>query len=426
MIWSIYVPIASLLLFFIWMLRITLRARASLRKVNLETDQITTVLEELRKTRRFTEHHEYWLDDTYNFITRNSNIDNNPLLELVNRFHAMRSLAAPDVAAALQSISDREVDKLEIARETPNSLLLLGIMGTVIGMVIALANFGLAGLQGEGATLSIGRIMGSMFIAFISTGFALLMSVTTRGYLEKVSIHQSDMLADLESYAFNYLAPLLLPKQDSAMQQQFQELLDRQQILLGESLEKSSVTLDKFTGAIDQAQQVTKGLASSLSENASTVAKVGHRMSNDLNQVSNEVSSKLLIGLSRIDQDLAAHRLGIESSHNEAQARFEEERHWNLQQAELLHERFQETIKLLERNNLELLKGFTNMSAHLAEQVERQTQSLDGLRQDLGSLSDRLVEGQERQHATFLQTVQSFLQEQFNDLARSFGLKRRN
>ena len=426
MIWSIYVPIASLLLFFVWMLRITLRARASLQRVNLETDQITGVLEDLRKTRRFTEHHEYWLDDTYNFITRNSNIDNNPLLELVNRFHAMRSLAAPDVAAALQSISDREVDKLEIARETPKSLLLLGIMGTVIGMVIALANFGLAGLQGEGSTLSIGRIMGSMFIAFISTGFALLMSVTTRGYLEKVTLRQSDMLSELESYAFNYLAPLLLPKQDSAMQQQFQELLDRQQILLGESLEKSSVTLEKFTGAIDQAQQVTKGLASSLSENASTVAKVGHRMSNDLNQVSNEVTSKLMIALNRIDKDLTEHRSSLEASQKEAQLRYEDERRWNLQQSELLQERFQETIHLLERNNLELLKGFTNMSAHLAEQIEQQTRSLENLRQDVNILSERLLEGQERQHASFLATVQTFIQDQFNELARSFGLRRRN
>ncbi|MCA9838612.1 MAG: MotA/TolQ/ExbB proton channel family protein [Trueperaceae bacterium] len=426
MIWSIYVPIASLILFFIWMLRITLRARASLQTVNSDIDQISGVLEDLRKTRRFTEHHEYWLDDTYNFITRNSSIDNNPLLELINRFYAMRFLASPDVAAALQSISDREVDKLEIARETPNSLLLLGIMGTVIGMVIALASFGLAGLQGEGATLSIGRIMGSMFIAFISTGFALLMSVTTRGYLEKVTLRQSDMLAELESYAFNYLAPLLLPKQDSAMQQQFQGLLERQQTLLGESLEKSSSSLDKFISAIDQAQQLTKGLSSSLSENASTVAKVGHRMSTDLNQVSNDVSTKLIATIGRIDKDLSDHRHQLQSHYQDAQMQFEQERKWNLQQAELLNDRFNKTIELLERNNLELLKGFTNMSAHLAEQVETQTESLEGLRQDLRILGERLSESQERHHASLMQNVQQFLSDQFNELARSLGLRRRN
>lgn len=425
MIWSFYVPIATLLIFAVWMLRVTWRARSSLAQTNLEITQLENVLKDLKTNRREGDTIERWLGETYAFIAKNSYSKQNPIIEMINRFYAMRDLASPNVFAALDSISNRELDKLERPRETPNSLLLLGIMGTVVGMVTALSTFGIIGAREGAQTIDIGRIIGSMFVAFISTGMALVLSVTTRGYVEKVTTHQSDMLSELEGYAFTHLAPLLLPKQDRVAQQRFHELMNYQQTLLGESLEKGADALGKFSETIEQTQRTTHILNETMSKNATVVGQLGHKITTDLNTVSGDVSSKLLQALQTINKDLSQHRAGLEGSFKDARAILEEEKRLSLQQSELLQRRIAETIEVLRENNNTLVKSFNTMTSHYATYTERQTASIEALRQEVNALSNRLVDSQEVYQQTFMETVQSFLRGQFEELARSLGLGRR-
>lgn len=424
MIWSLYVPLATLLIFAAWMGRITWRARQSLRQTNLEITQLEQVLKDLKANRREHENVERWLGDTYAFIAKNSYSKENPLIEIINRFYAMRELASPNVFAALDSISNREMDKLERPREVPNSLLLLGLMGTVVGMVTALSTFGIVNQQQVGETIDIGRIIGAMFLAFISTGLALVLSVSTRGYVERVAAHQSDMLAELEGYAFTTLAPLLLPKQDRVVQQKFHDLMGQQQAMLGESLEKSSSTLNKFSSAIDQTHKVTQALNDSLGKNATTLAQVGQRVTSDFGAVSNEVSNKLLQALQAVNKDLAQQRTGLESSFKDARVILEEEKRLSLQQSELLQRRIAETIEVLRDNNNALVKSFNTMTSHYATYTERQTASIESLRQEVAQLSERLVTSQETYQKTFMQNVQDFIRHQFEELSRSLGRRR--
>lgn len=432
MIWTFIVPIVSLILFFGWMMGITLRARASLAKVRSEVTELNTVVTELKGSRRFSEEREYWLDDTYNFINRNSSVEHNPLLELISRLHAMRELASPDIASALSTVSDRELDKLEIARETPSTLLLLGIMGTVVGMVIALASFGLAGFQDEGSPLNVGRIMSSMFIAFISTGFALFMSISTRSYLEDVALEQSEMLSNLESYAFTTIAPILLPKHDSVVQQRFTDLVEQQQRLLGESLEKSTVSFNAFTSRIDEAQQVTHSLNEALALNGQAVKLIGERVTTDLTAVNADVSKKLAAIVHKIGKDLSEQREGLESTYSVMKQAVNDEKQVYFQQSELSQQRFNDTVDLLRDSNFELTKGLTAMSAELSSQMEQQTETVRALRQEVSRLSERVVvkqnhfiEEQEEYQRNFMQSVQEFLRNQFNDLAQTLGGRRR-
>jgi hypothetical protein len=113
MLWSLYVPIAFLLIFAVWMLRVTWRARSSLRQTDLEITQLEHVLKDLKANRREGDTIERWLGETYAFIAKNSYSKQNPIIEMINRFYAMRDLASPNVFAALDSISNRELDKLE-------------------------------------------------------------------------------------------------------------------------------------------------------------------------------------------------------------------------------------------------------------------------------------------------------------------------
>lgn len=424
MIWSVYLPIVSLIIFAAWMIRIALRARTSLKKVRLEIAQLADILKTLKNNRRENENVERWLGDTYAYVTKNSFSKNNPLVELISRFYAMRDLAAPDVFAALESINEREMDKLELARETPNSLLLLGIMGTVVGMVTALSTFAVASSRGGAPDLDIGRIIGSMFLAFISTGIALVLSVTTRGYAEQVAAEQSEMLSELEGYSFTHLAPLLLPKHDTHVQRRFHELVDRQQTLMNDSLERSSETLTKFSHTIEGAQKLTSKLSDTMTQNAAAVSQWGQQVTKELQAVSSDVSSKLIDALNVINKDLTQQRSGIDNSFKDARVILEEEKRLSLQQTEALQRRYAETIKQLNENNLALVRSFNAMATHYATHTEQQTASLEALRKEVAQLSDRLVVSQEKYQQTFLQTVQTYIRSQFEELTRGLGRRR--
>ncbi|MGL4608573.1 MAG: MotA/TolQ/ExbB proton channel family protein [Trueperaceae bacterium] len=423
MLLSLVFPLIMLGIFAVWMGRITWQTRQSLRQTDLELEQLEKVLSDLSTNRRDYDSLERWLGDTYAFIAKNSYSKQNPIIELINRFYAMRELAVPNIFAALDSISNRELDKLEQPRETPNTLLLLGLMGTVVGMVTALSTFAFTE-RNDNAALDIGRIIGAMFVAFISTGIALILSITTRNYIEKVEAHQSDMLSTLEGYAFTQLAPMLLPKQDRIVQQHFHNLMKSQQALLGESLEKSASTLSRFSSSVDQAQKVTQGLSDALTRNANALNQIGQRITSDLSAVSNEVSAKLLQGLQGVNHDFAKHRAGLESNFKEVKLSLEEEKRLGLQQTELLQRRMAETVDVLRENNTTLVKSFNTMTSHYATHTEKQTASIEALRQDVARLSERLATSQENYQKNFLQTIQEFIRSQFEELSRTLGRRK--
>jgi hypothetical protein len=404
------------------MLRVTWRARRSLKQVDAQVTQLFTVLNHLKTNNRFSEQNDRWLGDMYAFITRNSFADNNPLIELVNRFYAMRHLASPDLSAVFGSVSERELDKLEVARETPGNLLMLGIMGTVTGLVTALASFGITGGEGEGSSV-VSRLISSMFLAFISTGIALFLSVIVRGQVEKVSLRQSDMLSDLEGYAMTHLAPFLLPKQEATVQKDIYERMYHQQSMMRESLEQTAVTFTEFSNNLGQVKPLTQFLNESMTRNTAMVSQIGQKVSSDLSQASSEISTKLLKSLEIISTELAQQRGGLELLHRDTQMSIEKEKRTSLQQTEILHRRFSETIEVLKENNLELTRNLSTMTRHFVAHSEEQTASIQALQREVTQLSERLIDSQERYQQTFLETVQSFLQDQFGEIARGFGLK---
>lgn len=400
------------------------RAWRALKQVDGQITQLQTVIDHLKTNTRFSEHNDRWLGDMYAFITRNSFADENPLTELVSRFHAMRNLASPDLSAVFGSISERELDKLEVPRETPGNLLLLGILGTVTGLVTALASFGITGGAGEGSSV-VSRLISSMFLAFISTGIALFFSVIVRRYLEKVSLHQSNMLAEMEGYAMTNLAPFLLPKQEAATQKEVYERIYQQQALMRESLEQTASTFAEFSSNLVQVKPLTQFLNESMTRNTHMVSQIGQKVSSDLTQVNQEITNKLLKPLEIINSELAQQRGSLELLHRDTQMAIEKEKRTSLQQTEILHRRFSETIEVLKENNLELTRNLNTMTRHFVAHTEEQTATIQALRQEVAQLSERLVDSQERYQQSFLQTIQNYLQEQFGELARGFGLKLR-
>jgi hypothetical protein len=109
--------------------------------------------------------------------------------------------------------------------------------------------------------------------------------------------------------------------------------------------------------------------------------------------------------------------------HRDTQMSIEKEKRTSLQQTEILHRRFSETIEVLKENNLELTRNLNTMTRHFVAHTEEQTATIQALRQDVSQLSERLVDSQERYQQTFLETIQTYLQDQFGEFAKGFGLK---
>ena len=420
---SLYLPLASLVIFILWMLRLAWRAEASLRRLRQEIDGIRRALNDL-KVRIVPEDRERWLNETFAYVQRTSLSGRNPLLDLINRIYAMRELARPDLTGVLSSISERELDKLEPARETPGNLLLLGIMGTVVGMVIALSTFGAGGLQGDRDSIDIGRILSSMFLAFLSTGLALLFSVFVRNRYEQVSIEQSDMLADIEGYAYTHLAPYLLPKHDHVLQQRFYEMVNTQQSMLSHSLEKSSAMVGDVLAAVTEAQGVTQSLGDSLVQSVSLLASERQNLA-ALQKASGTMTGKLPEQLSLTLGELSKQRGELKQFYHDMRKAVEEEKRATFQQSEMFRQRYASTLEFQKDNNMELIHRLATITDKLGAQAERQTAVVESLRHDLNILSERLIVAQEVQQESFENNIQSFLQKQFAELTRIFSRQRR-
>ena len=422
MILSTLLPLVSLVFFSIWMLSLSVRAWRNLARVRSDTAEVGQALEGVRFMRR-GEDTDRWLNDVYAAIVQKSYSAGNPLIELINRIYAMREMAAPDLSSALGSVSERELERLDAPREVPNTLQLLGIMGTVVGLALALASFG---LTDEAGGLNVTRTLSSLFLAFLTTILGFALAIALRGRLETISQEQSELLGDLETYAFTQLAPSLFPRNLQALQDSFFTLLEEQRETLRGSSEQTVGLLEGVTSALDQMHSLINKLESRASESAEAVSRANAGVSEDLAEIRAELSSGFLQELRDVSGELAKHRQGLRAVYEGSLKRTEEERRTSLQQAETLQFRYAESQKILEENSRQLISSMENVVTRLNSQSEAQTEALTSLRQEVSRLGDSLKTSQETYQRTFLERVQTMIREQFNDLAaKTVGLRRR-
>ena len=420
---STLVPLVSLVLFGFWMLRIFFGALGKIKQVRGEVSQVGQALEAVRFMRR-GENTDQWLSDIYAAIVQKSYSTANPLIELINRVYAVRDMATPDLAGALGSVSEREVEKLDPPREVPGTLLLLGIMGTVLGMAIALASFGIGGI-GSG-NIDVGQILSSMFLAFLSTGLALFLSVILRARVEEATTEQAELLSDLDTYAFTQLAPVLFPRNLQALQNSFFNLLEEQRQTLSGSAEKTASLLDGVSASLEQMHNLIDKLESQANISTDAVTRAGQGIAQDLSSVRNELSTGVLQELKSVSEELGKQREGLRSTYESTLKRVEADKQTTTKQAETLQWRYAESQKQMEESNASLIRSLDNLVTTVSQQSAAQTDAILALKTQIGELSESFATSQEVYQQTFLERMREMIREQFNDLANNVGLRRRN
>ena len=408
-------PFVILGFFVLWMILVSLRAFRKLAQVRSDISQVGQALEAVRFMRR-GEDTDQWLSDIYATIVQKSYSTANPLIELINRVYAVRDMATPDLASALNGVSERELEKLDPPREVPGTLLLLGIMGTVVGMAVALASFGLSG--STSGNIDITRIFGSMFLAFISTGVALLLSVIIRGRAEQVTTEQAELLSDLDTYAFTQLAPVLFPRNLQALQESFFTLLEEQRQTLSGSTEKTVNLLEGVGTALEQMHELVARLEAQANVSTDAVTQAGQDIAKDLSQVRSQLSSGFLQELKLVSEELGKQREGLRSTYEGTLKRVEADKQTTTKQAETLQWRYAESQKQMEQSNAQLVQSLDKLVSTVSQQSSTQTDAILSLKTRVAELSESFETSQETYQRTFLERMREMIREQFSDLMR--------
>lgn len=149
----------------------------------------------------------------------------------VNVFLAVREARNPDLTAALSMLDYREAARLNLARSTPNWLLLIGIMGTIVGLSSAVASLAVpvqqALAEGQAAIAATGldATMVEIKRAFACSLWGLIAAVTVAMFTRRVASLQQETLGAIHEFMLSEVSPQILPKSEAMQIQQIEQTL---------------------------------------------------------------------------------------------------------------------------------------------------------------------------------------------------------
>lgn len=144
---------------------------------------------------------------------------------------ATRLMPNPDLEAISSMLSQSESGRLSVARTMPNALMLSGLIGTVLGLAMAVSKLGpqiQATMQNSDPrvlTESLFYTLGHMQSAFSCTFWGILLAVLVSRRVSHVSQRQSQFLAELQEFGLRRLAPLVIPRSPAAQLSQIEQVV---------------------------------------------------------------------------------------------------------------------------------------------------------------------------------------------------------
>lgn len=238
----------------------------------------------------------------------------------------------PDLEALATVLSQGEASQLATARLAPNLMLLSGLAGTVVGALLSVS--GLAGVRTEEVAATefarkASEALGAIAPAFLATLLGILFSFAFALLVNRATKEQSDLLARVQEFILNEVAPKVIPKRvdqgleglQLAVEQLAQHLTVLPRVLsenarqLTESVAQAS---QGIAGALAVAREVTERTAESAVQigSASRALEVSaatlERTHQDLGQLHQQVISEFAATRERIDSgiEVAVTRLG--------------------------------------------------------------------------------------------------------------------
>lgn len=289
---------------------------------------------------------------------------------------AIRTLEHPEWETVLSILHEREMEKISFARSAPNTLLLLGLLGTVFGLAETVGSLvkpfsnalNNAGPQEVFALLSFTlRQMGTAFSCTIwGISAALIVSVVARSAGGKLA----HTLREWDSYICEKVIPDILPKSQAAVTWTLTEVLlntSKQLVAdIQEFLTKVPRTMHEAAGRFEEVL-VTTG--AKVQQIMGTLERTAQTMQKSL-QDSNEALCKSAESLRISTDTLGEYHNDLRNAHMELLTLFEQARHDLEEQIHAQLKKISELSENFGRETERILSGIGDVSIQLGESTE--------------------------------------------------------
>ncbi len=223
--------------------------------------------------------------------------------------------------AALQQIS-RAHEAARVSLRFPgmavNLLMLVGLLGTFIGIAIVIQQIGLNITQGDGSLQSFGKAFGGMYTKFSTTLVGLACAVILACLNFRLAQAQERFFEDLDRFTVAELLPATIPAlEDETLLERISQQLEQSFTLIEEIASKNAKTVEEV-GAIQAGfadivsnirQQVrTEGpdrLQNLIGQMAGVIDQVS-RVNDTLQSLASELPKALTASNSRLEAALAS------------------------------------------------------------------------------------------------------------------------
>lgn len=172
-----------------------------------------------------------------------------PLVTVIKHLIAIRHLPHANIESAISSIEQQEIDRLDRLRNIPNTMMLYGMVGTVMGLITTLIFISIADNQ----LLSIVSAMG---LAFSTTLVGVLFSVTFSKLIHDSEVYQSKVLTKFEEYVYTHLVSGIFPPNALAQTDKLVAYLKQYENKFNENLSKGTEMVKKYCELLNDAHAI--------------------------------------------------------------------------------------------------------------------------------------------------------------------------
>ncbi len=221
--------------------------------------------------------HSGRITDEKEFDKLMSGVDKRSLIRLyADSMWAQRSSANPDLAAILEMVSQKHSGKLTVVRSIPNILMLIGLMGTVIGMAHVIGTLGpiiqsAAHIESpQDLANALAPQMLKLQTAFACTLHGILASVIITFLVANSERSQTDLLADIDRFGLELLAPRIFPESEEAQLDKLNDVISESRELfkdLHNSMKDAATNMSTHVKSLGDVTKETSETLTSMSQN---------------------------------------------------------------------------------------------------------------------------------------------------------------
>jgi hypothetical protein len=315
-------------------------------------------------------------------------------------------LATPDVSAALRAIWGEDDPRLGIIRPIPNLLMLIGLLGTILGLAATVGSLGPQVQQSASASgpeqlaKALGATLGTMQAAFGASLWGIVLSAISSLLLGLASSVRSRLFGTLEAFVLSELVPAVFPRASEAQFERQMKLIKATANIFGnfdatmkESIKQFDTMMQKSGMAIvqnlDDLEKITNEMRGTLGQITQGVGSLGQKLADSAEILARsqditaktfaELQSKLEVQINGQVQNLNTLQSSLSSSNNSILAEVAKV----ATRLDNTVAKFQEGSNQMQLENSSLRGVLEQQFRQLQELLAKQSSENAGLRNDL-------------------------------------------